>query len=295
MSASRPVQTGPLTPYFCYSFHVVFTHVEVHDHPTQSQDATHPPQPLRRHFRGGPSFHPRRFAQVLAGLGFHRHLVSPHADYLGLFPEARSPAGRAQAAHRGKDQRAENHHSLGTSGCFCVRGDSRIGLPFRLVSRPAVADDSFPTRRFRRLSDHPLGHEREQLCLSHCPSRRRPESYLHGTLPVRPPSHVLRRCSHAALYALCPGLLVGPPFPRRYPFDRPPPSQRRKNALPRPPRLFRLLPPHPLPPAPPSLVTPITHNFSSFGGFDNASYFRNVFLSARFAWQHKMERPKWRG
>src|SRR5216683_66564 len=142
------------------------------------------------------------------------------------------------------------------AGFLWVPTDPRIGLPFRLVSRPALADDSFPVLRIRRLPDHALGHEREQFRLSHRPSRRRAESHLHWTLSPRPPSHVLRRCSHAALHSSCAWLLVGAPrLPPRHPFDRPPPPQRRKNALPRPPRLFRLLPPHPLPPPPPPLVT----------------------------------------
>src|SRR6266567_4739350 len=104
--------------------------------------------------------------------------------------------------------------------------------------------------------DHRLGHEGKQFRLSHRPSRRRAESHLHRTLSPRPPSHVLRRCSHAALHAARAWLLVGAAgLPPRHPFDRPPPPQRGKNALPRPPRLFRLLPPHPLPPPPPPLVS----------------------------------------
>ncbi len=42
-----------------------------------------------------------------------------------------------------------------------------------------------------------------------------------------------------------------------YPLDRPPPPQRGNNVVPRPPRLFRLLPPHPLPSPPPPLVMPL--------------------------------------
>src|SRR6266849_1285289 len=145
---------------------------------------------------------------------------------------------------------------MGPVGCLWVLADPRLGLPFRLVSRSALAGDSFPSLGIRRLADHPLGHEREQFRLSHRPSRRRAASHLHGTLSAGPPSHVLRRRSHAALHAARARLLVGAPeLPRRYPLDRPPPPQRRKNALPRPPRLFRLLPPHPLPPPPPPLVT----------------------------------------
>src|SRR5258707_8044215 len=144
---------------------------------------------------------------------------------------------------------------MGPVGFLRVLIDPRIGLPFRLVSRPALADDSFPILRARRLSHHALGDEREQFRLPHRSSRRRAESHFHGTLPARPPSHVLRRRSHAALHAPCAWLLVGAAgLPPRHPSDRPPPPQRRKNALPRPPRLFQLLPPHPLPPPPPPLV-----------------------------------------
>src|SRR6266849_8291689 len=145
---------------------------------------------------------------------------------------------------------------MGTVGCLWVFTDPRIGFPFRLVSRPALVDDSFPTLRLRRLADHPLGHEREQFRLSHRPSRRRAESHFHWTLSAGPPSHVLRRRSHAALHASGARLLVGAAgLPPRHPFDRAPPPPRRKNALPRPPRLLRLLPPHALPPPPPPLVT----------------------------------------
>src|SRR6266850_1067086 len=140
-------------------------------------------------------------------------------------------------------------------GCLRVLSDPRIGLPVSLVSRPALADDSIPTHRLRRLSDHPLGDERKQFRLSHRRDRRRPESHLHGTLSAGPPSHVLRRSSHAAVHLPGARFLVVPSgFPLGHPFDRPPPPQRRKNAMPRPPRLFRLLPPHPLPPLPPPLV-----------------------------------------
>src|SRR6266849_2239594 len=145
---------------------------------------------------------------------------------------------------------------MGPVGCLWVLSDSWIGLPLRLVSRPPLADDSFPSLRIRRLSDYALGDEREQFRLSHRPSRRRAESHLHGTLSARPPSHVLRRCSHAALHAFCAWLLVGASrLPRCHPFDRPPPPPRRKDALPRPPGLFRLLPPYPVPPSPSALVT----------------------------------------
>src|SRR6266571_6994501 len=144
---------------------------------------------------------------------------------------------------------------MGPVACLWVLSNSRIGLPFRLVSRPALANHSFPTLRLRRLFDHPLGYEGKQFRLSHRAGRRRAEGHLHGTLSARPPSHVLRRCSHAALHAARAWLLVGAAgLPPCHPFDRPPPPQRRKNALPRPPRLFRLLPPHPLPPPPPPLV-----------------------------------------
>src|SRR5260370_15016024 len=151
---------------------------------------------------------------------------------------------------------------MGPVDCLWVLSDSWIGLSFRLVARPALADDSFPTLRLRRLSDHPLGHEREQFRLSHCPSRRRAARHLHGTLSPRPPSHVLRRRSHVALRALCARLLVGAAgLLRCYPLDRPPPPQPRKTPLPRPPRLFPLLPPHPRPPPPIPLV--ISHKCGS--------------------------------
>ncbi len=59
----------------------------------------------------------------------------------------------------------------------------------------------------------------------------------------------------AVLMASGAWLLVGTPgLPPGHPVDRPPPPQRRKNASPRPPRLFRILPPHPFPSPPPLLV-----------------------------------------
>src|SRR5260370_7233974 len=102
--------------------------------------------------------HPRRFSPLLAGVGFHGAVVRPHADYFGLFPEARSPAGGAPLANKGKDQRPENHHSMGPVGCLWVLADPRIGFPFRLVSRPPLADDSFPPLPLPRLSPPPLRH-----------------------------------------------------------------------------------------------------------------------------------------
>src|SRR5260370_34161828 len=102
-------------------------------------------------------------------MGLHGHLVPPHADYLGLFPEARSGIGGAPLAHTGKSQRAESHHSMGPIGFLRVLIDPRIGSPFRLVSRLALADDSFPDTLLRRLFDHPLAHEGIQFCLSSKP------------------------------------------------------------------------------------------------------------------------------
>src|SRR5712692_7720338 len=114
---------------------------------------------------------------------------------------------------------------MGPVGCLWVLSDSWIGLPLRVVSRPPLADDSFPSLRIRRLSDYALGDEREQFRLSHRPSRRRAESHLHGTLSARPPSHVLRWSSHAVLHSPCAWLLVGAAgLPPRHPVDRAPPS-----------------------------------------------------------------------
>src|SRR6266581_3063185 len=196
--SARPGTKGSppnLNRCFCYSLLVVPSNGETYVYSTQSQDTAHPSLSFRSHFRRGVSFPPRRFFPVLAGMGLHGSVVPPHADYLGLFPEARSPTGRAPLAHTGKDQPAENHHSMGPVGCLWVLTDPRPGLPFRLVSRSALADDSFPSLGIHRLADHPLGHEGKQFRLSHRPSRRRAASHLHGTLSARPPSHVLRRRS----------------------------------------------------------------------------------------------------
>src|SRR5260370_18184754 len=131
---------------------------------------------------------------------------------------------------------------MGPVGFLCIVGDSRIGLSLRLVARPALVDDSFPTLRLRWLSDHPLGHEGEQFRFPHRPNRRRAARHLHRPLSPRAPSHVLRRRSHPALHALGAGLLVGAAgLPPRYPFDCRPPPQRRKNTLSPPTRHFLLL------------------------------------------------------
>src|SRR5260370_13413018 len=98
---------------------------------------------------------------------------------------------------------------MGPVGFLRVLIDPRIELPFRLVSRPALADDSFPILRARRLSHHALGDEREQFRLPHRSSRRRAESHFHGTLPARPPSPVLRRTFHPALLPPSASLLAG--------------------------------------------------------------------------------------
>src|SRR5262249_26180385 len=143
-------------------------------------------------------------------LGAHGPVVRPHAVYLGLFPEARSSARRAPPANQGTHQRAENHHSLGPVGGFWVLTHPWLGPPLRVVTRPALANDSLPSPLLLRLSDHPLGHERKQLCLPHRPGRGRAPSDLHRTLSLRPASHVLRRDSHVRLHAAGAGLLVGP-------------------------------------------------------------------------------------
>src|SRR5260370_19646711 len=140
---------------------------QTYHHSTQSHDPADPPQPLRPHFRRAISFRSRWFSPVLAGMGLYGHVIPAHADYFRPFPEARSPTGGAPLAHTGKEQRAKNHHSMGPVGCLCVLINPRIGLPFLLVSRPALADDSLPSLRLRWLSDHPLGHEREYVRLSH--------------------------------------------------------------------------------------------------------------------------------
>src|SRR6267154_813329 len=254
---------------FCYSFPAVFSNVETHVHSTQSENTTPHSQLRRCYFRRCDSFHSRRVSPLLARMGLYGHLVRPHPDYLSLFLEARSPVGRAPLAHRGKNHRAENHHSLGPVGCLRVSSDSRIGLPFRLVPRPALADDSFPTVRLRWLSHLLLGHERNQFRLAYRPNRRRAARYFHRPVSPRPPSHVLRCRAYAALHASGAWLLVGAPgLPPRHPADRPPPPQRRKNALPRPPRLFRLLPPHALPPPPPPLVVSFQKSGFAFSFLD---------------------------
>src|SRR5260370_7503664 len=144
---------------------------------------------------------------------------------------------------------------MGPVGLRCIVGDSGIGVSLGLGARRALVDDCFPYLCLRWLSDPPLGHEGEQFRFPHHPNRRRAARHLHRPLSPRAPSHVLRRRSHAALHALGAGLLVcAAGLPPRYPFDCPPPPQRRTNALSRPTRLFRLLPPHPLPPPPPPLV-----------------------------------------
>src|SRR6516225_5347153 len=165
----------------------------------QSHHTTHTPDPLRRRFCRRVSFHFRRVSPLLGGLGLYGPVVPPHAAYLGVFPEARSSARGASAANPGKDRRAENHHSLGPINCLCVLAYPRLGLPLRLVLRPPLADHSFPSPCIRRLSHHALGHEREQLCFSHRPSRGGAQSDLHRTLSPRPASDVLRRSSYAAL------------------------------------------------------------------------------------------------
>src|SRR5260370_456791 len=71
---------------------------QIYVHSTQSHDSPHLPQPLRLHSRCCDSFHSRWFVSLLAGMGLHGHLFPPPADYLGLFPEARSPTSCAPLA-----------------------------------------------------------------------------------------------------------------------------------------------------------------------------------------------------
>src|SRR6266581_489377 len=89
---------------FCYSFLVVPSNRETYVYPSQSHDPAHPPQSLRPHFRRGVSFRSRWFPPVLAGMGLYGHVIPSHADYFGLFPEARSPTGGAPLAHTRKEQ-----------------------------------------------------------------------------------------------------------------------------------------------------------------------------------------------
>src|SRR5260370_5648801 len=89
---------------------------QIYVHSTQSHDSPHLPQPLRLHSRCCDSFHSRWFVSLLAGLGLHGHLVPPHADYLALFPGARSPTRRAPLAHTGTSPRAARPHSIGPLG-----------------------------------------------------------------------------------------------------------------------------------------------------------------------------------
>src|SRR5713101_5679646 len=88
-----PLPAANLDHCFCYSLFVVPSNGETYVYPTQSQDTALPPLPFRSHFRRRVSFPPRRFSPVLAGMGLHGSVVPPHAGYLGLFPEARSPTG----------------------------------------------------------------------------------------------------------------------------------------------------------------------------------------------------------
>src|SRR5213080_3512953 len=210
-SISAPRETFITRPpnYFCYSLFVALTSVKSYVHFAQPHGAAYPPQPHRCHLRRCASFPSCRFSPFLAGLGLHGYLVLPHAGYFGLFSEARSPTRRAPLAHKRKNQRTTNHHSRGTMDCLCVIGDSGIRLPFRLVARSTVANDSFPTLRLHRLSHHPLGHEREQFRLTHRTNRRGAASHLHRTVRARPPSHVFWRCSHVVLPDSGAWLLVG--------------------------------------------------------------------------------------
>src|SRR5579864_540708 len=255
----RPLPAEACFGSFCYSLLIAPPNDKTYAHPPFPRKTPHPPHPHLQHLPRSVSFHPRRFIPLLAGLGVYGAAAPPHALYLGVFPQARSPTGGAPLAHQGNHQRAENHPSLGPVDYLRVDPHPRLGSSLRLVSRPALAHDSFRSPRLRRLSLHLLGDEGEQLRLPHHSGRGGPESHFRRTLSPRPPSHVLRRGSHAGFHAARARLLVGAAgFSPRHPVHRPPPPPRRKNAPPRPPRLFRILPPHPLPPRSPPLVVSVS-------------------------------------